>query len=119
MNAPVALGILKALDPTRQGEANSLPSPQANSGEKSQTFDNGQWDREKETAGKKERRGFWGGAREGALWKDWSKGGDQKDDAELTRMIGKKYWHFNIGLLHWPSIRVSDCHSLRGLDLGP
>ncbi|KAK2466594.1 hypothetical protein APHAL10511_000852 [Amanita phalloides] len=87
-HTPAALGILRSLDPASRNDGTQLSL--ASTEEKSVDANHGEQDRS--FGEKKERRGFWGTTkdkhRERVLVKDRGKERDQRDDAELTRMIG-------------------------------
>ncbi|KAM6493422.1 hypothetical protein JOM56_011556 [Amanita muscaria] len=87
-SAPVTLGILRALDPSRQGELHGSQPSQMHSEERPPSSNGGHRERDKEAAEKKEKRTFWGTTKDRPSWIERSKEKDQKDEAELTRMIG-------------------------------
>ena len=99
-NAPVALGILRALDPARQVETLGNRDSQATLEERSQLSETGHGELDKGSADKKERRGFWNTGKDKrgertVLVKERGREKDQKDDSGLTRMIGKSTVHYS------------------------
>ncbi|PFH50012.1 hypothetical protein AMATHDRAFT_75881 [Amanita thiersii Skay4041] len=85
-NPPVALGILRALDPSRQSELAIVHHSNSSSDERFISSDSGHTDKDAE---KREKRGFWGGSRESQRISDKDRGREnyRKDDAVLTRYL--------------------------------